>query len=138
MAGTHFVQLARLEETGLVTVCRHGIVHFSWHNVTVRLRTDTFQRLGALLEKGQTLMSPIPICDEELCVGIEESDYRVSVGIVELLLTPQEFLTFVRLVQQALQRLEEVVNENAWNEPQPKPMRFAALETIFPPSFSPN
>ncbi|MBN1315806.1 MAG: hypothetical protein JXA42_10070 [Anaerolineales bacterium] len=138
MAQTHFIELARLEETGMINLCRHGIVHFTWHNVTIRIRIDAFRRLERLLQRGRAMTTAIPIYDEELSVNVEETEYRIAIGIIEILLRPEEFLSLVNLISNAIKRLEEVVATGDWNQLEPKPLSLAALETIFPPKFSPN
>lgn len=138
MAQMHFIELARLEETGLISICRHGIIHFTWHNVTIRLRNDAFRRLGRLLQRGRAMTTAIPIYDEELSVNVEESEYRIAIGIVELLLRPEEFLTLVNLVSEAIKRMEEIIASAAWDQPDQEPLALASLDSIFPPRFSQN
>ena len=138
MARAHFIQLASLEERGVITICRHGIVHLSWRNMTIRYRVHDFRRLARLLEQGGALASPIPLYDDELCVAVEEADYRVTMGAVELLLNTEEFLAKTDMALEAVLRLDQLLASDEWREEEAEPFPLTPWEESESPRFSLN
>lgn len=139
MSGSHFIQLASAEDWGSVLVCRHGIVHLRWGNLTIRLPRDAFGRLVRLVGKGGTLASPIPLRDSELGVTVEEKGYRVAIDFLELVLTAEAYLAFLMLVADAFHRLEEVMARDNWEqEPEPPTFSDDVGELLRPHQFSLN
>jgi hypothetical protein len=139
VSGSHFIQLASAEDWGSVLVCRHGVVHLRWGNVTVRLPHEVFSRLVRLVGQGSTLASAIPLRDGELGVAIEEGGYRVAVDFLELVLTAEAYLAFLMLVKDAFCKLEEVMARDDWQQ-EPESLSFAddAQELLRPHRFSLN
>lgn len=139
MSRSHFIQLATAEDWGSVIVCRHGVVHLRWGNLTIRLPHEAFGRLVRLVNLGSTLASPIPLRDRELGVAIEEDGYRVSVDFLELVLSAEAYLAFLMLLTDALRKLQEVMARDDWEqEPQSFTFTDDAGELLRPHSFSLN
>jgi hypothetical protein len=136
---SHFIQLASAEDWGSVLVCRHGVIHLRWGNITVRLPHEVFSRLVRLVGQGSNLASSIPLRDGELGVAIEEGGYRVAVDFLELVLTAEAFLAFLMLVKDAHCTLEEVMARDDWQE-EPQSLTFEddAQELLRPHRFSLN
>lgn len=139
MTRSHFIQLASAEDWGSVLVCRHGVVHLRWVNITVRLPHDVFGRLVRLVAQGSTLATSIPLRDGELGVAIEEGGYRVSVDFLELVLTAEAYLAFLMLVKDAFDRLEDLMARDDWQQ-EPESVSFAddVGELLRPHRFSLN
>jgi hypothetical protein len=139
VSGSHFIQLASAEDWGSVLVCRHGVIHLRWGNLTVRLPHEVFGRLVRLVGQGSSLASSIPLRDGELSVAIEEGGYRVAVDFLELVLTAEAYLAFLILLKDALHRLQEVMAREDWQQ-EPESLSFAddAQELLRPHRFSLN
>jgi hypothetical protein len=117
MARTHFSRLAHAPGQGVVSVCRHGLVHLTWGNVTIRLERDLFLRLGRLLDRALAITTPIPIYDGELSVGFDQTHFRITVDAIEWSLSAEDFLVFREMVQKAARRLEALIASGRWEEP---------------------
>ncbi len=116
MSDSHFKRLAFLEKWGSIVVCRHGVVHLRWENVTIRLRVETFQQLASLVNEGSPLPAPFSFSDGDLCVATEEFDYRVTIRSVELLLAADAWLAFELLVADAADQLDQLLARDAWED----------------------
>ncbi len=136
MARPHFIQLAQYQNSGLITTCRHGVVHLTWLNLTVRLHEPDFRRLVRLLERGTALSDPAPIHDGEMAAAFEGDAYRVTVANMELILAPADFISLSRMAMEAGRRLEEIAGSEAWDEPEPIP--WTRPQELSPPRFSSN
>ena len=116
MPNSHYIPLAHREEWGSVVVCRHGVVHLQWRNLTIRLHWDAYHRLADLLARDSVLASPVPLCDGDLCVSAEGESYRVTIGSVELVVPGDLFPTFEDLVVEASEELDTVMADADWQE----------------------
>jgi hypothetical protein len=133
MARSHFSRLAHAPGQGVVSICRHGLVHLTWENLTIRLEREVFRRLGRLLERGLGISSPIPIYDEDLAVGFEQSHFRITVDSVELTLTPESFLTLRQMTKEALERMEVLMATGRWEaQDDAEPLSLASLDELEP------
>ena len=137
MVKSHYVSLARLARKGSISACLHGLVHLRWKNVTVRLPIDDFRRLARLVERGRALTSSHPLCEGDLCVSLEEKDYRVAIGALELVFKAGEYLELVEMVGQATRQLESLLSKDDWPEIQPQLFDHTSLDTLTP-KFSVN
>jgi hypothetical protein len=139
MARTHFSRLAHAPGQGVVSVCRHGLVHLTWGNVTLRLERELFLRLGRLLDRALAIASPVPIYDGELSVGFDQTHFRVTVDAIEWSLSAEAFLVFRDMVGEAAQRLEALVAAGRWREPdEAEPPPLDLLDEAGEPRFSLN
>jgi len=136
MARSHFFPLARLEGQGMITVCRHGIVHLSWHNFTIRLRAENFQRLAHLLERGDTLAASFPLYDGGFSIAVQGEEYRITIDWLELVLEPEEYLALIEMALKGRDRLEQALASDDW--PGPDPFTFTPLGESHAPHFSLN
>jgi hypothetical protein len=131
--------LAYLEQWGSIVVCRHGIIHIRWGNVSIRLQIETFQRLASLVDRGSSLPPPFSFSDGDLAIVTEEPDYRVTIGSVELVLTADGWLAFDMIVGDGAYRLEQFLARDDWpEEPESVPFEYDLEELMRPHRFSPN
>jgi hypothetical protein len=134
----HFLTLVQIDRTHFVTACRTGIVHLTWVRATVRLDRDEFRRLAWLLEHAVDIPPPTSLCDGEMTVTHspnEESEVRV--GPVALLLSPAEFDQFAQAVQEATERLDDLLASGVWEGPDEEEPP-ATLDPTGRTPFSPN
>jgi len=64
MSGPRFTILAQLDELHFVAACRHGVVHLTWDNITLRLTLDEFKALAHLVERITTERTPVVMTDD--------------------------------------------------------------------------
>jgi hypothetical protein len=139
MARTHFSRLAHAPGQGVVSVCRHGLIHLTWGNVTLRLERELFLRLGRLLDRALAIASPIPIYDGELSVGFDQTHFRITVEAIEWSLSTEAFLAFRAMVQEAVERLEALLASGRWDEPdEAEPLTLNPMDEPGEPRFSLN
>lgn len=139
MARTHFSRLAYLPGQGAVSICRHGLVHLTWENLTLRLQRSVFMRLGRLLERGLATSSSVPLYDQDLSVRSHGGEFHVAVASIELTLSAETYLAFRGMIRQALQRLETLLASGGWEEDEEEePLALLPWEELDTPSFSLN
>ena len=139
MARTHFSRLAYAPGQGAVSICRHGLVHLTWENLTLRLQRPIFLRLGRLLERGLATSSSIPLFEEGLSIHVQGSQFRVAIAPIELTLSAETYLVFRGMIQQAMQRLESLIASGSWEEDDDvEPLALLPWEELDTPSFSLN
>jgi hypothetical protein len=139
MARSHFSQLAHLPGQGIISICRHGLVHLTWENVTIRLERGVFQRLGRLVERAMAISSPVPIYDDDLSVDFDRSHFRVTIPSIEWTLSTESFLAFRGMIKEALKRLELLVASGRWEEEdEAEPLTLMPFDELEGHSFSLN
>lgn len=145
MANSHYIRLAYLERWGSMVVCRHGIVHVRWDNLTLRLEIEEFQRLAKLVNRAISAAPPFSFADSELSLTADylipgqEPTYRIGIDAVELLLSEDGWTAFQILVQDAAYRLGQVTARDDWQkEPEPISLALEAGDPVRTHSFSLN
>lgn len=136
MSPSHFVRLAQVEGQGIISACRHGVVHLSWANVTVRLELAEFERLARLLSRGSALSTRAPLCEGDYCLAAEGPRYRIGLAALDLWLSAAEFLTLVEMVASAHRRLHELLESDEWREPDPDEEELPSLDELSRHQFS--
>jgi len=135
----HFLPLAQVDDQHFVTACRHGIIHLTWGRVTMRLSRDEFRRLAALLEQAADALPPISFRDGDLRITARlDEDSEFQMGSLVLLLSPARFQEFARAMQQAVERLDEILASGVWDRQEPEPPKTSFLEQLRKTSFSRN
>jgi len=89
MVTGHFIPLARADEQREISVCRHGVVHLNWWNMTLRF----IERLASVLQDGKTMVVSLgPHCDGDICLSSRDGrGYILTIGPVSLTLNAAEF-----------------------------------------------
>lgn len=136
---SNFLPLAQLDDQHFVTACRHGIIHLTWGRVTMRLSRDEFRRLAALIEKVVDALPPISLRDGELRITARlDEDSEFQMGSLVLLLSPAQFQEFACTMQQAVERLDEILASGVWDKQEREPPKISFLEQLRKTSFSRN
>jgi hypothetical protein len=133
------MQLARIDGHRFVTACRHGLVHVTWGRVTMRLSRDEFRHLTRLLERTEDSLLPSSGRQGEIqvtCRADEDSEVRVGAWI--LLLSPADLQTFIRVAQQAVHRLDEILASGIWDSEETEDTQPSFLEQLRQHTFSDN
>ena len=133
------MQLARIDGHRFVTACRHGLVHVTWGRVTMRLSRDEFRHLTRLLERTEDSLLPSSGRQGEIqvtCRADEDSEVRVGAWI--LLLSPADLQTFIRVAQQAVHRLDEILASGIWDSEETEDTQPSFLERLRQHTFSDN
>jgi len=74
MVTGHFIPLARADEQREISVCRHGVVHLNWWNMTLRFMPRDFERLASVLQDGKTMVVSLgPHCDGDICLSSRDA-----------------------------------------------------------------
>jgi len=108
MVTGHFIPLARADEQREISVCRHGVVHLNWWNMTLRFMPRDFERLASVLQDGKTMVVSLgPHCDGDICLSSRDD-------------------------------LETVLTSRAWTEPEVELQSANPLPGLRSPSFSVN
>ena len=123
MVTGHFIPLASAGDQREISVCRHGIVHLNWWNMTLRFMPEDFERLATVLKDGQTMMVSLgPHCDGDICLSSRDGrGYVLTVGPVSLTLDAAEYRSLTDMAQQARHYLKTVLASGAWAEPEVAP-----------------
>ena len=146
MSNSHYLKLAYLERWGSLVVCRHGIVHMRWEDLTLRMQIEAFRRLSGLIEGGGDSLSPFSFADGEISIATDEfafagknHSYRVGIGSVELSLPADGWAAFLVLIRDAADRLDQILAQDDWRqEPDPFSFELDARELTRPHQFSLN
>jgi hypothetical protein len=137
MRAPHVLRLAEIDERRFITACRHGLVHLTWHRVTVRFGRDEFRRLARLLARA-TEPPPGWLRDGEMQVTWSHQGGDVQVGPFRLALSPDEFQAFGRVVQEAVEQLDKILDSGIWDEDASEDVPPSILERFRQHSFSDN
>jgi hypothetical protein len=128
-----------------MVVCRHGVVHMRWENLTLRMEIEEFRRLAHLVERVGGARPPFSLADRELSLATDdvyagrEQAYRVAFGAVELSLPADGWSAFQILIQDAAYRLDQVTAREDWQqEPEPVALSPDAGDPDRPHPFSLN
>jgi hypothetical protein len=139
MRTPHFLKLAQVDDQHFITGCRNGIIHLTWGRATTRFGTEEFRWLADVLGRAAGAMSPASIRDGELRVTYRpEDDCEVQVGPLILLLCPPEFQEFLKAVQEAVARLDEILASGVWAKREPEDTPPGFLEQLRRIPFSRN
>jgi len=140
MVTGHFIPLARADEQREISVCRHGVVHLNWWNMTLRFMPRDFERLASVLQDGKTMVVSLgPHCDGDICLSSRDGrGYVLTIGPVSLTLNAAEYRSLSDMAQQARQHLETVLASRAWTEPEVELQSANPLPGLRSPSFSVN
>ena len=128
MATPHLVRLATVENRGIITACRHGAIHLSWDNLTLRLGFQDLNRLARLFRLSSTLALPHPLYANEYGIAADKSGYRVVFGEVELLVSAADFLSLADMIRTGWRRLEQLLAAGEW----PQTELLAPEESVAP------
>ncbi len=132
----HVIRLAEIDERRFINACRHGLVHLTWHRATVRFSRDEFRRLARLLSRSTE--PPGWFRDGDMAVTCSHQECEVQLGPVSLTLSLAEFHTLDKAVQQAVEKLDEILNSGVWDQPEPEDSPPSILDRLRQHSFSEN
>jgi hypothetical protein len=132
----HVVRLAEIDEQRFINACRHGLVHLTWNRLTVRFGRVEFRRLARLLSRSAE--PPGRFRDGEMEIACSHRECRVQVGQVSLTLPLDEFHKLERAIQQAVERLDEVLDSGVWDQQEQEDAPRSILERLRQHSFSEN
>jgi hypothetical protein len=122
MKAPHFVVLARIDQQHSISACRHGIVHLTWTRVTMRFSMDEFQRLAGLLDQINDEAPLGSVRDGSLrIVSRPDEECEIRMGSWVLLLSAVKFRRFAKLVREAGQSLQGILDSGIWDEPEQEP-----------------
>jgi len=128
MRAPHFVRLAEIDDQRFITACRHGLVHLTWGRTTIRFSRDEFRRLAGLLERAIDALPPASVGDGTLSVTCRlDGDCELRLGVLVLLLSPDEFQELAQAARQGVDRLDKILASGVWDreesqEPPPSPL----------------
>lgn len=131
----HVIRLAEIDERRFINACRHGVVHLTWHRVTVRLGRDEFRRLARLLSRSSE--PPGRFRDGEMAVACSHQECEVELGPLSLTLSLPEFHELDQAVQEAVERLDEILDSGVWDQQEEDAPR-SILDRLRQHSFSEN
>ncbi len=135
----HFFPLASVDDHRDISLCRHGVIHLNWWNLTLRFLPDRFaQVVEVLAHGGQMLVSLGPWCDEDVCLESRDGWYVLTIGPVQMALDAQEYRELAEMARQAQKRLEGVLESGWLQEPEADEAAPNFLETLHTMSFSQN
>ncbi len=135
----HFMPLASVDDHRTITICRHGVIHLNWWNLTLRFLPDRFAQIVDVLDHGdQMLVSLGPWCDDDVCLETRDGrHYALTIGPVRLVLEAQEYRELTEMAHEAQERLESVL-DSGWLEEPEEEEPFNILETLTEMPFSQN
>ena len=135
----HFLRLARIDGQHFITACRHGLVDLTWGRTTTRFSRDEFRRLVGLLARAMDSVPPISLRDGELRVTFRpDEDCELRVASLVLLLSTAEFEEFAQMAQDALRRLDKVLDSGVWDQDEPEADPPSLLDQLRQIPFSRN
>ena len=135
----HFLRLAQVDNQHFITACRHGLVHLTWGRTTTRFARKEFKRLAALLAQATDDLPPTSFHDGQLGVTYRlDEDCELRMGPLVLLLPPADFDALSQVVQEAVQRLDEILASGAWDQKGPEDASPDLLAQIQRTPFSRN
>jgi hypothetical protein len=139
MRAPHFLRLAEIDEQRFINACRHGLVHMTWSRITVRFSRDEFRRLDGLLARAAAAPPPSSARDGRMQVTCSsDEDCELQVGSLRLALSPNEFQTLGRAVQEAVDQLDKILDAGMWDEKEPAAAPPTILEHLRRYHFSDN
>ncbi len=131
----HVIRLAEIDERRFINACRHGLVHLTWHRVTVRFGRDEFRRLARLLSRSSE--PPGRFRDGEMGVICSHQECEVELGPLSLTLSLAEFYALNQAAQEAVERLDEILDSGVWDQQEEDAPR-SILDRLRQHSFSDN
>lgn len=139
MRAPHFLRLAEIDERRFINACRHGLVHLTWNRITVRFNRDEFRRLAGLLARSADTLPPSSARDGRMQVSCSsDEDCELQLGPLRLVLSPNEFHEFDRVVQQALEQLDKILDAGMWDQEEAEDAPPTILEHFRRHRFSEN
>jgi len=140
MVTGHFIPLASADDRREISVCRHGIVHLNWWNMTLRFMPKDFERLTETLTYGKGMaVSFGSWCDGDICLSSRHGPgYVLTVASVSLALDAEDYRSLTSIAQKASRRLKTVLASKMWQEPEPESPQANPLAGLKGTNFSTN